>query len=280
MKKIISVFATIAMVATMFTSVVNAAADVTFAAAGAKNTYDISSNKNVMVKVTIEAPAGFAGFKNIIDYDEEAFTYVSVSKSADLSALLEASDKDGEVAFVYASGSDHMPTKMVFNEETFEDEEVACSYYYQIRFMAKDTTENGEYDFTLTNDAPNLNNAAGNQLTGEVLSSAKITITGGVDPAPSIVEAKIAANDSIDGDKVEKEDGNTYFTKGLSATLTPGTETVTKVIATLFNKAGKEGNEKAEWEGTYKGETPITFFINVLNVPDGEDVTATWDIVK
>lgn len=115
-------------------------------------------------------------------------------------------------------------------------------------------------------------------LGGSLVKCTSNTVT--IPAAPSVVEAKIAANDPIDGEKEVKEDGNTYFTKGLSATLTPGTETVTNVIATFFNKAGNEGKEKAEWAGSYSGATPITFAVNVLNVPDGEDVTATWEIVK
>lgn len=97
------------------------------------------------------------------------------------------------------------------------------------------------------------------------------------------VEATIAPVDdpNAKGALEPKEDGKNYYTQGFKATLTPGTETVKSVIAEFLNN-GNKGKVNATWttEAGFSGETPITFAVNVLNVPEIETVTAEWSIVK
>ncbi len=275
MKKIISILATIAMVATMFTSVVNAAADVTFSAAALKAENDVSKSKNVVVNVTITAPNGFAGFKNVLKYDADSFTVLAVNKSADMSGtIVHDVPTPGELSIVYGSATDHMPTKTDFNEY-YEEVTVDCSYVYTVILKANDTIVNGEYNFTLENDAKNTANAAGSTLTGEVASSAKTTIVGGVNPAPPVEDKKEAtitpeskANAVVDG----------LYTQGFKATVTPNDQIVSEVKVVLSATKAAKTAEPIVWTAPVEGFASFEFAVNVLNVPDGETVTAAWDM--
>jgi len=83
-------------------------------------------------------------------------------------------------------------------------------------------------------------------------------------------------DDEAKSNKDEVAEGEKY-TQGFKATVTPNDDVVTAVKAVLAN-----GTKTAdvEWTGSYEGATPITFAINVINVPATETVTAEWSIVK
>ena len=72
------------------------------------------------------------------------------------------------------------------------------------------------------------------------------------------------ANDAVDG----------FYTQGFKADVTPNDDVVT-VAATLANN---DKTASVAWDGSFSGATPITFAINVLNVPATETVSATWNI--
>jgi hypothetical protein len=229
-----------------------------------------------MVKVTITAPNGFAGFKGMVEYDTNAFEYVATTKSGDMAGLITSSAKDGVVSTVYASDVDHMPTKMEFDDELGEDVEKACTYYYQLRFTAKSDIVNGDYDFGFTFDAPNLANAAGETLTGEANEGAKITITGGKDPAPSFTKATAKVVESKNN-KADKAEGEAY-TQGFKFEVIGNDETVTAVPFTLT----ADGTTKpyAGFTGlNITGATPVYFGLNVKEIPADKTVAANFSLV-
>lgn len=266
MNKVVAAISAMTMAITMFASV-------SYAGAGdvltLKATSDaVKAGETAQVTVSLENTAAEGLIAFTVD-----FTF------ADGFVVPAIADTTG-YAFADAAGSAVNTSVVVgtnkyrfdWSDDLADTASTGTGKLFTLGVQVPEGTAPGQYPITATTNY--IADFAWNEDLTVALEGAYIEVIS------DAVEAKIAPNEPIDGVKEVKEDGNTYFTKGLSATLTPGTETVTNVIATFFNKAGNEGKEKAEWAGSYSGATPITFAVNVLNVPDGEDVTATWEIVK
>ena len=181
MKKIISVIAALSLVTTVFASLAHAAADVTFTAAGVKPSYAVGAN--AVVRMTITSPNGFAGFKTTLSYDNDTFEFVRATKSADLDGtLVDDTSNAGTVVHAFGSAKNQMPTKIVLDEETYEEVETACNYTITYIFKVKENAYNGDYKFAIESDPANLRNASNTIITGDTSGAiATITVTGGQD---------------------------------------------------------------------------------------------------
>ncbi len=151
--------------------------------------------------------------------------------------------------------------------DSFEAEDTSVGVAAKLTYTVNADAAVGAYTITLKNDANTSMN-----MDGDVVPFADATVTVNVvADAPAKTEATLATeelNNKADAD---------YYTQGFKATVTPNDDVVTAVKAVLAN-----GTKSAdvEWTGSYEGATPITFAINVINVPATETVTAEWSIVK
>ena len=76
----------------------------------------------------------------------------------------------------------------------------------------------------------------------------------------------------ITGEEAEGE----KYTQGFKATVTPNNDVV-KAVKAILSTAGYP-DYAVEWSTPFKGDSPYTFAVNVINVPYTATVSAAWDV--
>lgn len=217
----------------------------TFAANGVDGKIAAGTEFDVVLDIT--ANAGLIGMNAEVSYDAEGLELMAAPTITTVlgtnSSLTSASNP-----YVISVGDGLDPVTATGNLATF-------------KFKA---VKDGTWNINLVCDAGNTMDGD----WGEVdFGSKVVTIEVGENaPAktPFAYTTDSKANDAVDG----------FYTQGFKADVTPNDDVVT-VAATLANN---DKTASVAWDGSFSGATPITFAINVLNVPATETVSATWNI--
>lgn len=276
MKKIISIFAAMAIMMSLIATSAYATADVTFTSKGVKTSY--AAGATALVRVTISAPNGFEGFATTFTYDKTAFDYVSATASTDLKGTMVANGetKPGEVYCTFGTTSPLMPTGTEFDEELGEDVEKTYSYYVTYRFTVKaaDVVTNGDYSFGLAEKGTGNLVSAGNVLVGEY-SGCTLTVTGGIEPPtdpvlPVITTDPIASSPA--SATYKDAGGHDVFTQGIVGNIdaSAADTAISKFKMVLTDTTASLDSSEFDFTADTAGITghaSLTFGINVLNVP-------------
>lgn len=271
MKKLISIFAAMTMLASLFVSTVSAASDGTFTASPVKASY--AAGSRAVVKVNVTAPNGFAGFGIKLSYDKDAFKFSSATKTTDLDgSLVTNGDTAGVVYTTFGTTKNLMPTGIVTDPETFEDVEKTFNYQINYIFDVADaaTVKNGTYDFTIESDGDFIN-ADRKVLTADFVSTS-IEVTGGLDPEPVVKDPTA----EFDKDAATKYEYDTVYNYGVGGTVTvPEGKSTTGVTFDISN-----GTDTVKYDFDFGTSIAAntSFGLNIGNVP--KDVTLTFSNLK
>lgn len=285
MKKLFSAVIATAMIASTFVANVFAEGTLDFALSNNRAGKEIEAGTTVNVTVTLSG-AEFNCYAMSIGYDSSAFEYVKTDKAS--SSNLDAkpngkanvNETDPTASFVatnYATSYDEKYVVEVEDEETGDTTEVAAKNTYYVQFKVKEGAITGNYPFALiqtADQAMGCGNQAGDTLVCTLGEITSVSVKG-VDPAPPVEDKKEAT-------KAEEEKANAVvdglYTQGFKATVTPNDQIVSEVKVVLSATKAAKTAEPIVWTAPVEGFASFEFAVNVLNVPEGETVTAAWDM--
>ncbi len=255
MKRLFSALIALSLVAS--TAITAFAAEVTFKGATDKEKYQPGDTVVVSVE-TVGDP--FAAATLELKFDKTQFTYVGAeNKGAGTpSAITPANRANGFSRVVFGATDNIQGTIKI--DFTFTVNEGLADGTYNLPFGA-----NGA-----------IKDDWGTELA---VTNIEIPIVIGKD-AP-VDDKTHAVIDKTPCDTIPAVNG--FYSKGFKVDITPNDDTITKVAYALACK-DKTSLEKASgaWEGlTLTGKTPISFAINVINIPDtivAEDITNNWTV--
>jgi len=124
---------------------------------------------------------------------------------------------------------------------------------------------------TITSPNCSYEGKAHNLITNDI----EITLDGVGTVVPPVEDKKEAV--LVDEEKANAVvDG--LYTQGFKAVVTPNNQIVSEVKVVLSATKAAKTAEPIVWTAPVEGFASFEFAVNVLNVPDGETVTAAWDM--
>lgn len=267
MKKFISLLMTVAMMISTASAVFAADCNYTLAASSTS----VTPGDTITFTLKLDSNPGMAYFKNIINFDETTFSRVpylyEVIEDEEVVETIEY-DVYSTWGSITCNDAQDNKTIMVWSNSSNKTSKTVLKINYQV---AEDAI-NGDYTFeALAEEVLNASGAAVDVAS----ATTTITVTGGKEPTPPVEDKKEAT-------KAEEEKANAVvdglYTQGFKATVTPNDQIVSEVKVVLSATKAAKTAEPIVWTAPVEGFASFEFAVNVLNVPEGETVTAAWDM--